>query len=484
MDDQFERRYRAILSRDPRFDGRFITAVTTTGIYCRPICPAQTPRPANVRFYACPAAAEAAGFRACRRCRPEASPGSPEWDIRADLAARALRLIDEGAIDEGGVGGLARRLAVSSRHLHRELTAAVGVGPLALARTRRAQTARLLIDQTALSITEVAFASGFSSLRQFNASMHTSFGATPTALRRRGVSAETGTGALLIRLPYRPPFEAASLLAHLARRAVPGLEAVVNGRYLRTIALPRGPATLSLDPLTGSHHVALRVRMGDLRDLAALTARCKHLLDLDADPLAIAEVLATDPLLALLLAARPGLRVPGTVDGFEAAVRIIVGQQISVAGARTLLGCLVGTFGTPLSQPEGPLTHLFPSPGRLAEAHLESVGLTRARGAAVRALATAVASGTLVLDRGADRMAVEALLLALPGVGPWTAASIAMRALGDPDAWPGTDLVLRRTLAMGTNVAEARAEAWRPWRAYAAQHLWAGAAIGTPITTP
>ena len=379
-------------------------------------------------------------------------------------------------IDADGVGGLARRLAVSSRHLHRELIAAVGVGPLALARTRRAQTARLLIDQTDLSITAVAFAAGFSSLRQFNASMRASFGATPTALRRRGVSAETGTGALLLRLAYRPPFDATCLLAYLARHAVPGVEAVASGRYMRTIALPRGPATVSLEPLTRSHHVVLRARMGDLRDLAALTARCRHLLDLDADPVAIAEVLATDPLLAPLVAARPGLRVPGTVDGFERAIRIIVGQQISVTGARILLGRLVSTFGTPLPQSEGPLTHLFPTAEMLAEANLDGIGLTRARGAAVRALAAAVACGTITLDRGADRAAVEAHLLRLPGVGPWTAACIAMRALGDPDAWPGTDLILRRILAMSPTAANARADAWRPWRAYAAQHLWASVA--------
>ena len=319
MEDQFERRYRAILSRDARFDGHFITAVTTTGIYCRPICPAQTPRPATVHFYSFPTAAAAAGFRACRRCRPEATPGSPEWDIRADLAARALRPIAEGAIDADGVGGLAKRLAVSSRHLHRELIAAVGAGPLAFARTCRAQTARLLIDQTNLSITGVAFAAGFSSLRQFNASLRASFGATPTALRHRGASVDTGAGALLLRLAYRPPFEATCLLAYLARHAVPGPKAVANGRYLRTIALPRGSATLSLEPLTRSHQVVLRARMGDLRDLAVLTARCRHLLDLNADPAAIAEVLATDPLLAPLVAARPGLRLPGTVDGFEMA---------------------------------------------------------------------------------------------------------------------------------------------------------------------
>jgi len=346
---------------------------------------------------------------------------------------------------------------VSRHRLHRGLIATVGVGPLALARTRRAQTARLLIDQTDLSITEVAFAAGFSSLRQFNVSMHASFGATLTTLRRRGVSAETGGGALLLRLAYRPPFEATSLLAYLARHAVPGVEAVASGRYLRAIALLRGSATLSLEPLTRSHHVVLRARMGDLRDLAALTARCRHLLDLNTDPAAIAEVRATDPLLAPLVAARPGLRVPGTVDGFEMAIRIIVGQQISVAGARTPLGRLVSTFGRPLPQSEGPLTHLFPTAERFAEANLEGVGLTRARGATVRVLAAADACGTIALDRGADRAAVEAHLLELPGVGPWTAACIAPRALSDPDAWPGTDLILRRTLAMSPSAAEARA---------------------------
>ena len=499
QDLDFESCYRALQSRDPRFDDRFFTAVTSTGVYCRPVCPAQTPRRENVRFYRFAAAAEAAGFRACRRCRPDASPGSADWNVRADLVARALRLIAEGVVDAEGVDGLAARLAVSERHLHRQLVAEVGTGPLALARTRRAQTARVLVEQTGLPLTEVAFAAGFSSIRQFNESVQAAFGRTPSELRRRarrpGAPALDSSGVLTLRLAYRPPFEAGALLGYLAKRAVPGLEEVTGGRFRRVLALPRSAAVAELEPppaaSPAANQVQLRLRLDDLSDLGVAVQRCRQLLDLDAEPAAVAEVLGADPVLAPLLAARPGLRVPGAADGFEMAVRAILGQRISVAGATTLAGRLVTVLGEPLAVPDGRLTRRFPTPERLADADLDGTGLTRGRAEAVRTLARAVAKGEIELDRGADRARTARALLALPGVGPWTVAYVAMRALGDPDAFPVTDLGLRRALEAhglpGDPAAvTARAERWRPWRAYAVLHLWTSLApaSSSPSSSP
>jgi len=473
----FDLCYRAICSRDARFDGRFFTAVTSTGIYCRPICPAPTPQSRHVRFYSCAAAAEAAGFRACRRCHPEASPDSPDWNVRADMAARALRLIAEGVVDAEGVAGLAQRLAVSERHLHRELVTEVGAGPLALARSRRAQTARLLIDQTQLSLTEIAFTAGFASIRQFNDSMQEAFGCAPSALRRHAQPAGTGDGRLTLRLHYRPPFDAETLLAFLARRAVPGVEEVSNGRYRRTVAFPRSRGIIEIEPVARIHAVHVHLQLNDLGDLSLLVQRCRQLFDLDADPAAVAAVLSADPVLAPLVEARPGLRIPGALDGFELAVRAILGQQVSVSGACTLLGRLVAATGEPLAEPQGSLTHFFPTPQQIMQADLQGLGLTRTRINALLALAHAVSEDRLVLNRGADREQTVERLLALPGVGPWTASYIAMRALGDPDAFPVTDLGLRRALeqrglASDAKSVAARAEAWRPWRAYATIHLW------------
>jgi AraC family transcriptional regulator, regulatory protein of adaptative response / DNA-3-methyladenine glycosylase II len=473
----FDSCYRAVCSRDPRFDGRFFIGVTTTGIYCRPICPAQTPKPGNVRFYACAAAAGAAGFRACRRCRPETSPGSPDWNIRADLVARALRLIAEGVVDAEGVGGLARRLAVSARHLHRELVAEVGAGPLALARTRRAQTARLLIDQTALPLTTVAFTSGFDSIRQFNDTMRASFGCPPSTLRRQPGRSLPGAGEIVLRLRYRPPYAAEAMLDFLGARAIPGVEEVTNGRYRRTVQTQRSRGIISLEPQSDSNTVLLRLGFEDLTDLPLVVQRSRQLFDLDADPSAIAGTLGDDPLLRPLLEAQPGLRIPGAMDGFEMAVRAILGQQISVAGARTMVARLVARLGDPLSEPNGTLTHCFPSAAAVAAADLQGIGLTGARIVSLRALAGAVARGEIVLDRGANRLETSERLLALPGVGPWTAACIALRALGDPDALPATDLGLRRALERLDGRADpgsitAIAEAWRPWRGYAVLYLW------------
>ncbi|HZD37852.1 MAG TPA: AlkA N-terminal domain-containing protein [Actinomycetes bacterium] len=481
MDRDFETYRRALASRDARFDGHFFIAVTSTGVYCRPICPAQTPKPENVCFYRFAAAAEAAGFRACRRCRPDASPGSAEWNVRADLVARALRLIAEGVVDAEGVEGLAARLAVSERHLHRQLVAEVGTGPLALARTRRCQTARVLVEQTALPLTEVAFAAGFSSIRQFNDSMRAAFGRTPTELRRHarrpGAPPLDSRGVLTLRLAYRPPFDAPALLGFLQRRAIAGIEEIGGERLRRLLSLPNSAAIAELEPLPKANQVQLRLRLDDLRDLGVAVQRCRQWLDLDAEPAAVGEVLGADPVLAPLVDAHPGLRVPGAVDAFEMAVRAIIGQRISVAGATTLTGRMVAALGEPLATPDGGLQRRFPTPERLAEADLDRLGVTKARVAALRALARAVVKGDVELDRGADRARTIAALLALPGVGPWTVAYVAMRALGDPDAFPATDLGLRYALAARGLPTEPRditdrAERWRPWRAYAIQHLW------------
>ncbi len=468
MSADFDRCYRAVSSRDARFDGRFYTAVTSTGIYCRPSCPAQTPLRENTRFYSQAAAAAAAGFRACRRCRPDTAPGSREWDARGDLAARALRLVAGGAVDTEGVSGLARRLAVSERHLHRLLVTEVGAGPLALARTRRAQTARLLIDHTALPLTDVCFAAGFASVRQFNDTMRAEFGCPPGDLRRRPPHQMGAvSGGLVLRLPYRPPLDAGALMGWFAAHTVRGVEEMAGSAYRRVVTTPTAPVAITLEP--GDGHVVLRCRIADVRDLAGLVHRCRRLLDLDADPLSVAGVLGQTPALAPLVARRPGLRVPGSVDGFELASRAVLGQQVSLAAARTLTGRLVQNCGAPLPHPDGELTHAYPSAEAVAAADLSGLGLTGARLRALRGLAEAVATGGLDLGPGADRDQARNQLLRLPGIGPWTVEYVAMRALADPDAFPGTDLILKRAM---DRLAITDTNPWRPWRAYAAMHLW------------
>ncbi len=497
--------YQAVVARDPRFDGRFFTAVTSTGIYCRPICPARTPARGNMRFFAHAASAEAAGFRACRRCRPEASPGSPEWNVRADLAARAVRLIAEGYVDSHGIGGLAARLAVTQRHLHRLLVAELGAGPQALARTARLQTARRLLAETSMPITEVAFASGFSSVRQFNASVRESSGRSPSQLRARawrtgpgGQGARDSAGIpgtwLTLRLTYREPFDAAGWLGFLAARAIPGVEQVTGDRYTRSVPTAAGPGIIELIPRPGQGHVLLRARLSGLGAVNPVVSRARRLLDADADPAAIGAALAADGLLAPLVRARPGLRVPGAYDGFELAVRAVLGQQVSVAAASTFAGRLAARYGTPLAaaatdvaagviteapagatqaRPAGPpaLRVVFPGPEVLAEADLTGLGLTTARQRTIRALAAAVAGGRLTLDPGADPGEIAARLAGLPGIGPWTIGYILMRAAADPDAFPEADLGLRRGLAR-IGAPAGHPARWRPWRAYAAMHLW------------
>ncbi len=552
--EDFEARYRVLGSRDHRFDGCFFVAVTSTGIYCRPSCPAIVPKRRNVRFYPTAAAAQSAGFRACLRCHPHAAPGSPEWNRRGDLAARAMGLIADGVVDREGVHGLARRLAYSERHLTRQLAAELGAGPLALARAQRAQTARILIETTSLRLIDVAHAAGFASVRQFNDTIREVYARTPTELRRRAPatrssrahangssqapsspapgnssgrthmngsspmhvnssgqthangssqapanssgrgrgarvasssSAEPQAGGLpiVVRLAYREPLDWGRLVGFLGARAVPGVEEVVDGCYRRTLRLPQGHGVVSLAPVDGQ--IECRLHLVDLRDLTAAVQRCRRLLDLDADPTTPAEHLARDPLLAPLVRAAPGLRLPGAVDGAELAVRAVLGQQISVPAARTAAARLTQALGEPLPAVDGTLTHLFPTPAAIAAAAPDELpGGPARRRHTLQALAGLLAEGELAIDPGSDREELRARLLALPGVGPWTTEYIAMRALADPDAFLPTDLGVRRALeALGRSNpalsggcsprdAARLAERWRPWRAYALQHLW------------
>jgi len=498
LDD--ERRYQAAVSKDPRFDGVFFTGVTSTGIYCRPSCPAITPKRENMRFYRSAAAAQEAGFRACKRCRPDASPGSPEWNIRADVVGRAMRLIADGVVDRDGVEGLARRLGYEQRQVRRLVTAELGAGPLAIARAQRAQTARILVETTALPLSEIAFAAGFASIRQFNATVQEVFALTPTELRNvRGRVPKTrrlplapvagdpaAPGLIRLRLAYRAPIDGERMLGFLAARTIPGVEEVLEGRYRRTIMLPNGPGILSLAPATG--YVDCELQLEDLRDLTAAVQRCRRLLDLDADPEAVTGYLSADPVLGPLALANPGRRSPGHVDGNELALRAVLGQQVSVAAARRLAARLVAAYGKPLARPDGPLTHCFPEAGTLAAADPATLPMPRGRALALTGLAGALASGELVLDPGAERDRAEAVLLALPGIGPWTASYIRMRALSDPDAFLPSDVGVLDALARlgavpaGTGpsararaarAAAALAENWRPWRSYAVHHLWA-----------
>jgi AraC family transcriptional regulator of adaptative response / DNA-3-methyladenine glycosylase II len=470
-----ERCYRAVAGRDARFDGWFFTAVRTTGIYCRPSCPARTPLARNVTFFTTAAAAQAGGYRACRRCRPDAVPGSPQWDVRADVVARAMRLIADGQVERSGVPGLAARLGYSERQLHRLLVGELGVGPLALARAQRAQTARLLIETTDLPMADVAFAAGFASIRQFNDTVREVFAATPRGLR--GAKHAAGNGApgwLTLRLAAREPYAATEVLLFLGAHAVPGLEEWDGTTFSRVLDLPHGPAVVHLSPAPGAvSGVIARLRLAELRDLGAAVTRCRRMLDLDADPAAVDDVLGADPALAPLVATAPGRRVPASPDADELAIRAVLGQQVSVAGARTLTARLVRSAGTPLAEPVGTLTHAFPRAAALAEADLGSVGLTGTRRRTVTALAAALAGGDIALDPGADREEAGRALLAVPGIGPWTAALVRLRGLADPDVWLPGDLALRRSLdVLGSSDADA-ATRWRPWRSYAVLHLWA-----------
>ncbi|PKH44248.1 DNA-3-methyladenine glycosylase II [Nocardioides alpinus] len=475
--------YRAVQSRDRRFDGVFYTAVRTTGIYCRPSCPARTPASVNVTFHPTAASAQTAGYRACKRCLPDATPGSPEWDVAADVAGRAMRLIADGLVDREGVGGLAERVGYTPRHLGRLLSQELGAAPLALARARRAQTARVLIESTDLPLTDVAFAAGFASVRQFNETVREVYEASPTQLRGAGRAPARrpahGSATLGLRLAVRTPFAGRRLLDFLAYHLVPGVEVAGRGWYARTLDLPHGPATvrIELDDLTapsGTGFVRAEFVLHDLRDTTAAVERVRRLLDADADPVAVDNQLGADRFLGPLVLATPGLRVPGQVDGDETAVRTVIGQQVSVTGARTVGGRIVAAHGRAVESPVPGLTHLFPDAATLATVDPETLPMPRARGRALVGLASALATGAVVLDRGPDRDDVRRALLALPGIGPWTADYVAMRALGHPDVFLPTDLAVRRVLADVGRCADTEPDpqAWRPWRSYALMHLW------------
>lgn len=471
--------YRAVKSRDHRFDGLFYTAVRTTGIYCRPSCPAITPRRRNVTFFRTAGAAQLAGFRACKRCRPDATPGSPEWDVAADTAGRAMRLISDGVVEREGVGGLASRVGYTPRHLTRVLTHELGAGPLALARARRAQTARTLIESTTMPIADIAFAAGFTSIRQFNDTVRAVYASTPTRLRQRALPRPSDSTALELRLAVRQPFAASDLLRFLAVRVVPGVEEVDGATYARSLRLPHGDGHVAvvLDE-NQAGYVPCTLRLGDLRDLPAAVERVRRLLDADCDPVAVEDHLAGDPVLGGVVRQRPGLRVPGHVDGVEVAVRAVLGQQVSVARARSLAALLVARHGDPATSGPG---RLFPSAEAIAQVDATDLPMPRTRAAALVGLCRVLASGELRLDRSAPRADVRRALLALPGVGPWTAGYISMRALGDPDVLLTTDVGVRQGLTVvgvDPRRAEEVAQSWRPWRSYAQMHLWAVAAHG------
>jgi AraC family transcriptional regulator, regulatory protein of adaptative response / DNA-3-methyladenine glycosylase II len=478
--EDFDRCYRAVQSKDARFDGWFVTAVLTTRIYCRPSCPVRPPFARNVRFYPTAAAAQRAGFRACKRCRPDASPGSPEWNVRGDVVARAMRLIADGTVDREGVTGLAARVGYTTRQLERLLQAEVGANPLALARAQRTQTARVLIETTDLPFGDVAFAAGFSSIRQFNDTVRTVCDVTPTALRQRararfGRGDAGAVGMLSLRLPVRTPFAYEGLFGHLAASAVPGVEEVRDGAYRRTLRLPTGNGIVSLTP--EPDHVRCCLVLDDFRDLSTAIARCRRLLDLDADPEAVVDTLGADAGLSPLVAKAPGQRIPRTVDEAELALRVVLGQQVSVKAARTHAARLVAAYGQPLTDANGGLTHVFPAVEHLADIDPRHLAFPKSRQRSLIALVQALAAGDVVLDAGCDWNHAREQLLALPGIGPWTAEVIAMRGLGDPDAFPASDLgVLLAAKQLGLP-ADPRpltehSARWRPWRSYAVQHLW------------
>lgn len=480
MHDDFDRCYRAVQSRDSRFDGWFVTAVLTTGIYCRPSCPVRLPLARNVRFYPSSAAAQRAGFRACKRCRPDASPGSPEWNARGDAVARAMRLIGDGVVDREGVTGLAARVGYTARQLERMLQAEVGAGPLAMARAQRVQTARVLIETTDMAFSDIAFAAGFASIRQFNDTVRAACDMTPTALRdnatrRRGHDLAPGGQVLTLRLPVRTPFAYEGVFGHLAATAVPGCEEIRDGAFRRTLRLPSGYGIVSLTPRPD--HVACTLVLENVRDLATAIARCRRLLDLDADPEAVIEVLSADADLRDVVSKAPGQRIPRTVDEQELAVRAVLGQQVSTKAARTHAGRLVSAYGSGVADPAGALTHTFPGIDQLSEIDPQHLAVPAARRRSLAALIAALTTGELVLDPGCDWDRARTQLLAIPGIGPWTAEIVAMRGLGDPDAFPATDLGVRLAAELLGIPGEPRALSahsvrWRPWRSYAVQHLW------------
>jgi AraC family transcriptional regulator of adaptative response / DNA-3-methyladenine glycosylase II len=465
----------ARLTRDARFDGLFFTAVRSTGIYCRPICPAPTPKPHNVEYYTNAAAAAAAGYRPCLRCRPEAAAGTPSR-ARSALVRAALRLIEAGMLDRGSVQDVAARIGVGERHLRRLFVEELGAGPLEIAATRRLLFAKKLLNETVLPVTQIAHAAGYASVRRFNAAFRGSYGQAPRQLRR-APRQTPAAGALVLRLPYRPPYDFAALLAFFARRAVPGVEEVDEHGYTRYFAFDGTAGSLRVTQMPGDDALALAIAFPNAAHLQEISARVRRMFDLDADIATINTQLRADPVLRVLVRRHPGQRLPGGWDGFEIALRAVLGQQVSVAAARTLAQRLVQRFGTEFAREDGVVQRLFPTPQTIADADLSAIGLPRTRAQTLRTIARAVSDGAVSFraEQGLDRFVAS--WAALPGIGDWTAHYIAMRALSDPDAFPAGDLVLRKAVARNGATVSAReltelAERWRPWRAYAVFHLW------------
>lgn len=474
--------YAIICARDARHDGRFFIGVKTTGVYCRPVCPARTPKRGNVTFYPSAAAAELAGYRPCLRCRPEASPGTPAWNGTGATVGRALKLIEEGAMDEGGVEELAARVGVGARHLLRLFVEHVGAGPVAVAQSRRVHLAKMLLDQTTLPITDIAFAAGFSSLRRFNAAFSSTYSRSPRDIRRSNASMNNGDG-LVIRLSYRPPFDWGQVSGFLAGRAIAGVERVTPEEYARTVRLDDATGVIRVRPADKGSQLNVVIPVMLAKHTHEIVRRVRRVFDLRADSLTIGAHLGCDPLLRPLVAERPGLRVPGAWDGFELAVRAILGQQVTVKAATTLSGRLARRYGERIDGAAGEeLAYVSPTPERLAGARLNNLGAPETRANAIRTLARAVCDGRIRFETPADPEQWAASLMELPGFGAWTAQYIAMRALNEPDAFPAGDLALQKMISPGTRASERqlllRAEAWRPWRAYAAMHLWTSFSSG------
>ncbi|WP_404472912.1 DNA-3-methyladenine glycosylase 2 family protein [Microbacterium aerolatum] len=483
----FDERYRAIDARDTRFDGQFVTAVHSTGIYCRPSCPARTPKRENVSFFPTSAAAHEAGFRACKRCLPEAAPGSPAWDVRGDAAARAMRLIADGVVEREGVSGLAARLGYSSRHLTRLLTAELGAGPLALARAHRAHNARMLLVGTDLPIADIAFSSGFASIRQAGDTIREVFGLTPTELRARRHGGVAAPGEIDLLLPHREPMDAAGIFAWMAARALPGVETTTDRSFARHLRMPGGPAWFEVRQ-DSVGRLRLRARVTHLGDLAPLVATARRIFDLDADPVAISSALSSHPELAPLVTRAPGMRVPGAADPHEMLIRAMVGQQITVAAARTALTALADALGERSTAPDGGEGGiLFPTMTAIAEHGAEVLRGPAARIRAITGAAAALADGSLTLTVGDDNTAQREALLAMPGIGPWTADYVRMRVLGDPDVLlPGDVAVRSGAAASGIPSTAPELTAWAeraaPWRSYLCAHLWRAAPPRTTRT--
>ena len=480
MDLNHDACYRALSQRDSRFDGRFFTAVKTTGIYCRPVCPARTPHSKNVAFYPTAAAAQEAGFRPCLRCRPETAPDMGAWRGTSNTVARALSLIELGALDRGDVEALAERLGVGERQLRRLFRQHLGASPVGVAQTRRVLLAKQLIHETRLPMAEIAFASGFGSVRRFNEAFSSLFERAPTELRRLGGDdvAVKADGEFSLLLRYQPPYEWPEMLEFLRQRAIAGMERVSDGRYARAVLIDGVQGSLTIEPGPGNT-LRAGIRVSKLSIVPGIIARLRRVFDLAADPAAIARHLSQDPILAPLVAKRPGLRVPGAWDGFELAIRAVLGQQITVTAAVRLAARLVAAYGQPMTTPVAGLSHFFPRPEVLANADLTTLGMPKARAATLSAVAAALLDNPeLFANQGGLEEAVQRLR-AIPGVGEWTAQYIALRQLREPDAFPASDLGVLRALADAqglrpkTHEVLARAERWRPWRAYAAQHLWA-----------